>query len=274
MEQMARAVAGVPRLLLRALFVVSFVGLWLVLSNASADAAGRDHASDPRAAQAVAETAASTRAAVDDGPQAADPVGDAVREVEETGRRATDEAVAVVEDAARQAGDEVDEGTARVRSVVQETTRDVTEAVESVAPVIEPLPALPHPARDHHGEDLAQGSARASAVHNSLTVLEDPTLLVLPTAPASDPALTVVGAGVPTAAGSPVGLSPQTAPGHASDDTPAVPSGSGPLLPTPAQAARPGDAGTPTDLDLVRVVPERALIPPAQRATSPGTTPD
>ena len=66
MEQAARAIAGAPRLVLRALGLCFFVALWLLLSGSAADADGRDDAPGVSVSQAARDTVASTRGGVED----------------------------------------------------------------------------------------------------------------------------------------------------------------------------------------------------------------
>lgn len=289
MSHMARDTAVDPRLVARALAICFFAAGWLLLSQVAAEAGPRHDAGDRGVSEVAHDAVASTRAATDRGRESAEPVGEPVRDaareaedsvaekvsqVEETGDRATEETVRTVEGVARDAGEATDGATDKVRDVVQEATRQVAEVVEEA-----PGPVAPAPEPEARGDAhrvAEERPAAADAVHESLVKLENPALLVVPTTPAvtlSEAASEALSSTAVEALGSPV-PAPAPMPGVTPDGGLPVPGGSGQPVPTPAQAAYLGDAVPATDLDLVRGVLERALVPPAERATSPGTTPD
>ncbi|HET7735788.1 MAG TPA: hypothetical protein VFK52_07430 [Nocardioidaceae bacterium] len=278
MEQTARVIAGAPRLVLRALGLCFFVALWLLLSGSAADADGRDDAPGVSVSQAARDTVASTRGGVEDSRAAVKPAGapvdDTVRHVKESGRRAADEAVRKVEAMARETADTIDHTADRVRAVAQQATRQVTEVVETPDPVVAPRPAPGQPAHERRQTDVRAPASDAADVHESLVAQENPALLANPVTPVLDlarAAAETMGATVVDPFTSP-GAAPF--PGAAPADAPPAHGGSGQQVPTPTQAAYVGDAVPAADLTVVTGALERALDPPADRATSPGTTPD
>lgn len=277
MEPVARTVAGAPRLLLRALVVCFFVALWLLLSDSAADAAGREDAPGLNVAESVRDTAASGREAVrHPGGSAVEPVDDA----EETGRRTAEATVDGVEDVIGRTADTVDQTTEQMRSTVEETARQVTEVAEVPRPVPGPRPApAPVPDPDVSGGNDAGVSGRSVSLvesHRSLAAQEDPGLLVVPATHPVD--LVAAASAVARSTTGDVLANPAPAPtaarGVTSGDAAPAHGSSGQPLPTPAQAAHLGSVAAPASGLLVGSAFERALIPPADRATSPGTTPD
>jgi len=266
MEQVARAVAGAPRLLVRALLVCFFAAIWLLLSDAAAEADGLDAPGLDVA-----------------GSAAADPVSEVVRQAGTTGRGAADQAVGAGEDVAGRVADKVDGTTDQVRSTVRETTRQVSEVVETVDPVLTPRPAPTRPApapeppaRNGGDTDAPERSSSTDDTREPLVTQEDPALLFVPASSVLD----LVGAASAVAESAPADVLPS--PGPAQLPSPgavggeAVPAsgGSGQPAPTPGQAAHFGGAVTVPDLVLLTDAFRRAQVAPADRATSPGTTPD
>jgi hypothetical protein len=287
MEQMARAIAGGPRLLLRALVICFLAVLWLLLSQSAADASGRDDAPGLSVARAVHDTVASTRDTVQDrrrhaadsaAESAPEPVADAARDAEETSRRATEDVVRTVEGVARETAETADDTIAdmseRVRAVAQEATRQVTEIVENPDTVVAPRPAPERPGPDGRDTDDPAPAAQSVEVHESLVTQENPAFLVPPATPVRD----LVRAAAQTTHSIVVDAlsSPEPAPLHgaALTDAPPAHGGSGQQVPTPTQAVYVGEVVPAVDLVLVTGALGRALDPPADRATSPGTTPD
>lgn len=284
MSHAAQQVTAVaPRWLVRALFIALFVIACLLLSHAAADADTRERGVRGVApADAAGDAVASTRGGADEARELARPVGDVAREVQEpvgdavsdakeTGRRAAQDTVGAGEDVVREAAGTVDDTVDRVRSVAQETTRQVAEVVEPADPPVAPgRPA-------HQAPDVvADASPSKGAAQESLVSKENPALLVVPARPSLDlveAAATVVGSTLVESLAAPV---PPPAPlaGETAGETPPVHGGPGQIAPTPTPAAYLVDAVTPSSLELVSGVLEGALIPPADRATSPGTTPD
>lgn len=287
MEQVARAIAGGPRLLVRALVVCFFVALWLLLGDSAADAVGRDDAPGLSVAPSVPDTVTSGRDVVSHSGTAvetvAEPVAEVAGDAEETGRRAAEATVGAVEDAVGRTADKVDRTTERVRSVVEDTTRHVTEVVATPEPAPAPRPEparhaqapAPEPAAHHGGDaDVREGTSRAAEPRESLATMEDPALLVLRAPPPLDlaEAASAVTESV-TADVLPTPVSPP-APGGVVGEDAAIPGCSGLLAPASVPAAPLATAVPDPALALVTGASDRALTPPADRATSPGTTPD
>lgn len=269
MEQVARAVAGGPRLLLRALLVCFFAALWLLLGHVAAEADGLD--APGQVAGSVSDTVGSAPDTVDDAVPA-------------------DEPVAAVEHVVRRTSEKVDDTTEKVRSAVQDTTRQVTEVVETVetpAPVAPgpapsrptPAPAAEAPARDGVDTGDTGGPVRslnADDTRGSLVTQEDPALLVVPDSPVVD--LAGAASAVSEAAAADLLSSPVPAqlpsPGTVGGEVAPGPGGSAQPGPASAHAAQLDGAVVAPVHVLVTGAPTRALVAPADRATSPGTTPD
>lgn len=293
MSHVARDTAVAPRALVRALAVCFFAALWLLVSQVAADAGPRDDAADSRISQVARDAVASTQGAAD-AREPAETVGKTVRDaardvedsvegtvapVDEARDRVTDEAVRTVDGVARDTRETADDATAKVRDVVRHTTDQVAEVVEQAPQPVPPAPA-PNPDPSGDADRADERPAKAVSVHESLVTQENPALLVVPTTPAftlSDAAALALSSTAVEALSGPV-PAPAPVPGDASGNAPdgALPAhgGTGQSVPAPALAGYLRDVVTAAPLDLVQGPLERALVPPADRATSPGTTPD
>lgn len=263
MEQQVRTVAGGPRLLLRALFVCCCAALWLLLGDATAEAADRPQAPGPAVDAPVPEPAR----------DAASTVRRGVADGEEAGRRAGDEAVRTVKAVARQTAEAVDETTEQVQAVLEESSGELADTVEPLEPVLTPPVPEPSPRSDRRD---GERPAPALDADRPLVTQENPALLAVAPVPASEavdtPSVVVE---APPSDSLPLLLSAQLpTPPYAPVAPPATPGGAGISLVWPLPAADQVVGVLIGDLDPSPGVLSRALTPPADRASSPGTTPD
>lgn len=268
MGHLARAGAVVPPLLVRCLVIAFLAVVWLLLSHTAASADSPEDQPGSGVADTVSETVAATRGVVDDNRPTADPPADVVRQGEQTGHRVTEQASRTVEAVTRVVDDAVDD----VRDTAGETTRQVVEVVGNASGSSAPGQAV-KPQTDEVRANASESARLTGSIRESLVAQENPDLLAVASASSPDLTEATVAASVAGAdrLSNPVPVSP--VPGDAPAGTPPA-LGAGQSVPVQAQVTSLGGAVAPADIDLPHDALGRALLPPAARATSPGTTPD